>query len=138
MTERYYFSSKDLTADEKKAALEFASQRLDKGNLVHIFIFAKKLAEQHLQGVFDPVSLNKLKNGEHVTLRNVVYRLEADRTFKNYASYEVVVAFHVSDRVLEKLESGKIQHLVVCNLDQDRPNKWMELGPRLLGASAQK
>lgn len=136
MTERYYFSSKELTAEEKKAALAFACKRLSKGNLVHIFIYAKKDADQLLEDVFDSVSLNKLKNGGQVTRSNVAYSLVSDRTFKNYSSYEVVVAFHVSDRALEKLESGKIQHLVVCNFDYDPPSEWMKLDHRLLGAQA--
>ncbi|APC18538.1 hypothetical protein BLL42_23535 [Pseudomonas frederiksbergensis] len=136
MTERYYFSSEHLTAEEKNAALAFASDRLEKGNTVHIFIVAKKLADDFLRGAFDSVALNKLKNGDQIKVGNVVYSLEADRTFKNYTSYEVVVAFHVSDRLLEKLESGQIQHLVVCNFEQDRPDKWMELAPKLLKSSA--
>ena len=136
MTERYYYSSEHLTAEEKKAALAFASGRLEDGHHVHIFIVAKKLASQNLQGAFDTVSLNKLGNGEQIKVGNVVYSLEAERTFDRYASYEVVVAFHVSDRLLEKLESGQIRHLVVCNLEHDRPDEWMKLAPKILNSSA--
>lgn len=135
MTERYYFSSKDLTGDEKRAALEFASTLLQKGNTVHIFIVAKRLAGEFLQGALDSVSVNRLKNGQQIKLRNVVYSLEGENTFKSYTPYEVVVAFHVSDRLLEKLESGQIQNLLVCNFEHDLPSKWMELDPKRLGAS---
>lgn len=136
MTERYYYSSEHLKAEEKKAALTFASGRLEEGHHVHIFIVAKKLANEFLRGAFDSASLNKLKNGEQIKVGNVVYSLEAERTFDKYTSYEVVVAFHVSDRLLEKLESGKIRHLVVCNFEHDHPDEWMKLAPKILSPSA--
>lgn len=136
MTERYYFSSSDLTAEEKKNALAFASKHLDKGKTIHIFIVAKKQASELLQDVFDTALVNKLKNGEDIKVGDFTYTLEAKTTFKNYTPYEVMVAFHIGDTLLEQLESGEIKHLVVCNFEQDRPHEWMRLAPTYPNFSA--
>lgn len=132
MPKRYYFSSEDLTAADKLQAFEFAKHLQPDSKTIHFLIARKQDVKDHLEGVFSTVLLNKLASGHSIVVDGFTVSLESPTTFTSYQKYDVVVAIHVGDRTLNKLEKGEIAHLLVCNLDMDEPSEWIQLPHRRL------
>ncbi len=131
MTERYYYQTDLIGPGDMEGALDFAATLTD-GQPVYIFIAVKTLAEAMLGNVFAPNELNKMTSGQPVTRKGGKYLVESGHTFDPRAKYPVVLAFHASQSLLEKMESGEVAHLIVFNNEIDEPTEWMRLAPHLL------
>lgn len=132
MTKRYFYSSHELPASEKYAAISFGASLATQGK-VHVLLKVKKDAGNHLHDVFSTSDVNRLKQGLSVEFNDVTLFLESEATMKDYLDYEVVVGIHVSDSLLHKLEkSQNVGHLIVANWDMDTPQEWMKHEPARL------